>query len=166
MSDNGTLDLFVELSSVLTGYDLKSSPTAMDMAETYLNVAVTKKGAGAVGAVLKTYQSCVRDANGNGQRLDQLIGQRLMTGSGDVPSLARSILWLWYLSAWYDRPQIGTWPHIYPEGGAIVPGTAYTRGLAFQAGQSHPPGYTETHYGSWSSPPPPDPGPFYPPEQR
>lgn len=164
MSDDSTLDLFVELSSALTGYDLKHSPSALDMAATYLKVAVAKKSKPAVDAVLKTYESCVLEANGDRQLLDQLIGQRLMTGLDDVPSLARSILWLWYLSAWYDRPEINTWPDIYPKGGGIVPGIAYTRGLAFQVGQSHPPGYTETRYGSWGSPPPPDPGPFYPPE--
>jgi hypothetical protein len=170
-SDKSTLDLFVELSSALTGYDLKASPSALDMAVTYLDFTVAKKGQPAVAAVLKTFQSCVREANGDGRRLNQLIGQRLMTGFDVVPNLARSILWLWYLSAWYERPKINAWPDIYPDGGKIVqgkivPGIAYSRGLAFQAGQTHPPGYTETRYGSWSSPPPPDPGPFYPPESR
>jgi hypothetical protein len=164
MTDDSTLDLFVELSSALTGYDLESSPWALDVAETYLAYAEQKASQEAVAQVLETYAACVHEAGDDARALEGLIGQRLMTGFTEVSNLARSILWLWYLSAWYDRPEIGPWPDIYPERqGDIVPGIAYTRGLAFQAGQSHPPGYTETRYGSWGGPPPPDPGPFYPP---
>jgi hypothetical protein len=163
MTADDTLNLFVELSSALTGYDLKSSPWAMDVAATYLQYAEGRKGADLMRQLLQTYGSCVSDAAGDATACQRLIGERLMNGDDPIPALARSILWLWYLSAWYDRPVIGQWPDIYPAGGEVVPGVAYSRGLAFQVGQAHPPGYTETRYGSWGSVPPPDPGPFYPP---
>ncbi len=165
MSD-AEFDLFIELSSALTGYDLKNDPWQMDAAEAYEKVILEKKGEAALRAVLDAYAACKADAAGDAGRLNALVGQRLMAGDGSIPALCRTILWLWYLSAWYDQPVIGAWPNIYPPGdgqGDIVPGLAYSRGLAFQVGQSHPPGYTETRYGSWGAPPPPDPGPFYPP---
>lgn len=165
MTDNGTLQLFVELSSALTGYDLRNDPWAMDVAQVYLDKVLAMKDETALQAVLDTYSGCLKEAGGETDKLKSLMGERLM-GSGAIPDLARSILWLWYLSAWYDKPQINAWPAIYPtkEGeGEIVPGVAYTRGLAFQVGQSHPPGYSESRYGLWGAPPPSDPGPFYPP---
>ncbi len=164
MTDDGTFDLFIELSSALTGYDLRHDPWAMDVAETYLEKVLTEKGADALKQVLDTYSGCVTEGAGDQDRLKGLMSARLMTGSGTVPDLARSILWLWYLSAWYDKPEIKPWPDIYPpKGGEIVPGQAYTRGLAFKVGQSHPPAYSEGRYGEWGEPPPPDSGPFYPP---
>ena len=137
MTDDGTFDLFIELSSALTGYDLRHDPWAMDVAETYLEKVLTEKGADALKQVLDTYSGCVTEGAGDQDRLKGLMSARLMTGSGTVPDLARSILWLWYLSAWYDKPEIKPWPDIYPpKGGEIVPGQAYTRGLAFK--ESHP----------------------------
>jgi hypothetical protein len=167
MTDNDTMELFLALSSVLTGFDLLADPWQQDVAEDYLRSFEDNAPKGGPEQILGAFATCRRDATGGGGAVDAgelkgLVATRIMAGEPPLPALAQSIIWLWYLSAWYYEPEIGAWPEIYAENptpsrlpqGSIVKGQAYTRGLGFVVGQAHPPGYTQTVYGSWSSPPP------------
>jgi hypothetical protein len=167
MTDDDTTALFLALSSVLTGFDLLHNPWQQDVAQDYLQTFEDNAPEGGPALLYGAFTACRQGATDDGGAVDagkmrDLVAGRIMAGDPPLPSLAHSIIWLWYLSAWYYQPEINSWPEIYPMNptpsklaqGSIVKGQAYTRGLSFEVGQAHPPGYTETVYGSWSSPPP------------
>ena len=82
-----------------------------------------------------------KDDHQSGQIVDKVNGS-----ADDTKFLARSIVLLWYLGAWYkpddlknkvDRPQ-------------VVSPKAYTQGLVWQIAGAHPMGYSNLQFGYWS----------------
>jgi hypothetical protein len=73
----------------------------------------------------------------------------------DTKYLARSIVLMWYLGAWYDPD------HLRALGGAnpppikfkVISSKAYTQGWALRVAQAHPMGFSEMQFGYWSRPP-------------
>lgn len=130
---------FAAMSAALTGFMLDTispNPDVTDLKSAYLQTA---------------------GKNGEGKEVDRLIAQFLaMKGKtsqeiadglldeskqpADLIAAARHILEMWYL---------GTW------NGAVVSANAYIGGLAWQAAQAHPMGYSEWEFGYWAQDPPP-----------
>jgi hypothetical protein len=75
----------------------------------------------------------------------------------DQKYLARSIVLMWYLGAWYDPDKLQTTPS--PGEFRIVSPKAYTQGWALKVAQAHPMGFSEMQFGYWNRPPNP-PGDF------
>ena len=79
------------------------------------------------------------------QALGEIV-PKVNGSADDMKFLARSIVLLWYLGAWYkpddlknkvDRPQ-------------VVSPKAYTQGLVWQIAGAHPMGYSNLQFGYWS----------------
>jgi hypothetical protein len=78
----------------------------------------------------------------------------------DMKFLARSIVLLWYLGAWYKPDDLKN-KVASPQ---VVSPKAYTQGLVWQIAGAHPMGYSNLQFGYWSRDPhdPSDPSLFNP----
>jgi hypothetical protein len=75
----------------------------------------------------------------------------------DAKYLARSIVLMWYLGAWYDPDnlkQSSKDPSSTPNFQVISP-KAYTQSWALKVAQAHPMGFSEMQFGYWTRPPNP-----------
>ena len=71
--------------------------------------------------------------------------------------LARSIVLMWYLGAWYepdDLKKIAANPkaEAFPK---VISSKAYTQGWLWRVAQAHPMGYSDMQFGYWTRPPQP-----------
>jgi hypothetical protein len=74
----------------------------------------------------------------------------------DTKYLARSIVLMWYLGAWYDPDHLRTLvehPSAAPAKFEVISPKAYTQGWALRVAQAHPMGFSEMQFGYWSRPP-------------
>jgi hypothetical protein len=70
----------------------------------------------------------------------------------DIRYLARSIVLMWYLGAWYDPDNLQTSNASNFE---VISPKAYTQGWALKVAQAHPMGFSEMQFGYWTRPPNP-----------
>jgi hypothetical protein len=70
----------------------------------------------------------------------------------DLKYLARSIVLMWYLGAWYDPDNLQT-PNASDF--KVISPKAYTQGWALKVAQAHPMGFSEMQFGYWTRPPNP-----------
>jgi hypothetical protein len=150
MSSDQDLTNFVGLSAVLTGFttDQLFPPISPDpVAVEYLNMLKAKVAAPLVNQILTTFQNIAAQ---NPPDIKQEVQQQILDDPQMGP-VARNIIRMWYLSIWYDlnQPQ----PITGFSSGTVVSMNAYTKGLAWDAAQAHPMGYSEMHYGYWAAPP-------------
>jgi hypothetical protein len=82
--------------------------------------------------------------------------------SDDTKYLARSIVLMWYLGAWYDPDNLraivqALEKNTDPPPGApnfeVISPKAYTQGWALKVAQAHPMGFSEMQFGYWTRPP-------------
>ena len=74
----------------------------------------------------------------------------------DTKYLARSIVLMWYLGAWYDPDHLRALverPDPPPAKFEVISPKAYTQGWALRVAQAHPMGFSEMQFGYWSRPP-------------
>jgi hypothetical protein len=146
---------FAALSAVVTGFQAGViSPTLdpIDLKQLYLDTADAQGGAPRVDQLIAQFLSLA------GQPPQTVADALLATAnasSATVPPptalLARSIVKMWYLGAWYPAvpasdPSSGN--------GNVISSNAYVGGLAWKAAQAHPMGYSQFSFGYWSSVPP------------
>ena len=141
-------ELFLGLSAALTGIAQdklapKVDPTAQ-VKQDYFDQA---KSDPAFSDLLNIYQQ-------NMSKPPAEIADIILNKSGDpVRYLARAIMLEWYLGNWY-APDTLRKQQPFPAFKVISP-TAYTQGWSWSVAQAHPMGYSELHFGYWSSDPPP-----------
>jgi hypothetical protein len=73
----------------------------------------------------------------------------------DAKYLARSIVLMWYLGAWYEPAELRALrkdPSRTPTFQVISP-KAYTQAWALRVAQAHPMGFSEMQFGYWTRPP-------------
>jgi hypothetical protein len=142
---------FAAMSAVLTGFQASViSPTLdpIDLNGLYLQTADAKVGATLVDQLLAQFQSL------QGQPHQTIANTLLAAGNPNPPDtawLARSIVKMWYLGAWYPAAPP---PSTGPFNGTVLSSNAYIGGLAWRAAQAHPMGYSQFSFGYWTSPPP------------
>jgi hypothetical protein len=75
----------------------------------------------------------------------------------DTKYLARSIVLMWYLGAWYDPDHLQKLelPNPPPIKFKVISPKAYTQGWVWRVAQTHPMGFSEMQFGYWSRPPSP-----------
>jgi hypothetical protein len=149
MSTDPNFNNFVGLSALLTGYPQDQLAPAIDpigLAAEYLNWMLQHADQPAFLQTLSTYQNIAAQFPASEQPAQvqqQILSTPVM---GDI---ARRMIRLWYLSIWYT-----TEPPDPNMDGQVVSMNAYTMGLAWDAAQAHPMGYSELHFGYWAGPPP------------
>lgn len=149
MSTDPNFNNFVGLSSILTGYPQDQLAPEIDpigLASEYLTWMEQNADQAAFLQTLSTYQNIAAQfppAEQAAQVQQQILANQAM---GDI---ARRMIRLWYLSTWYT-----TEPPDPNGDGQVVSMNAYTMGLAWDAAQAHPMGYSELHFGYWAVVPP------------
>ena len=143
------LPTFAAMSAVLTGFQGSViSPTLdpVNLKTLYLQTADARATPQLVDQLLQQFTTL------QGQGLPkQKIADTLLDTATTPPSatalLARTIVKMWYLGMWYPQN-----PQDQP---TVISAQAYTGGLAWQAAQAHPMGYSTFTFGYWKDVPPP-----------
>jgi len=155
-----TLDNFVALSAVLTGYseaELNPDLDPMALAQEYFDLVQAKTKPSLFDQLLTTFAGIVAGAGGDPAKIASGVQQQILLppdpcAGENIGDLARRIMRLWYLSIWYVNEPPGLFGP-----GDVVSSNAYTRGLAWDAMQAHPMGFSEMHFGYWADAPSPLP---------
>lgn len=148
------LTLFGQLSAVLTGFPLARVAPSIDpigLPQQFLTFISGQPAQAPVLQQLLTVYAGIAQQQPDLAQQAPLVQQQVMDDATLAP-LARRIIRLWYLGIWYqDEPPA---PDDGPVG-QVLSMNAYTGGLAWDAAQAHPMGYSEMHYGYWSGTPGP-----------
>jgi len=162
MSTDPNFDNFVGLSSILTGFTQDEIAPEIDpigLASEYLNWMLQKADQPPFLQTLSTYQNIasqfppldpVSPDPTQVAKMSALVQEQILS-SATMGDIGRRIIRLWYLSTWYTSE-----PPDPNRDGQVVSMNAYTLGLAWEAAQAHPMGYSELHFGYWESAPPPN----------
>jgi len=178
------VNTFVELSVTLTQIDKEEiAPFAdkVNLKQQYLDKLVQEMGTDLVNALFQRYNDLKTQLNNDDDAIsDALLNPEAPSGTaGDFQFMARNILKMWYLGAWYPRTQPGSMNKVFatqrgspttrivsPGRGAdspkedttqqvlqVISSDAYIRGFAWRAMQAHPMGYSEWSFGYWENQP-------------
>jgi hypothetical protein len=100
-----------------------------------------------------TLLKIAKDHAGDANR-DAAIIQQVLT-TDDTKYLARSIVLMWYLGAWYAPQELrksNQDPDADPNF-TVISTDAYTQSWALSVAQAHPMGFSRFQFGYWSHPP-------------
>ena len=95
-----------------------------------------------------------KDSRNAADRAQAIIDK--VQATPDTKYLARSIVLMWYLGAWYDPDHLRALverPNPPPAKFDVISPKAYTQGWALRVAQAHPMGFSEMQFGYWSRPP-------------
>jgi hypothetical protein len=155
--------IFVNLSAALTGIAReKLAPTVdpIDIKEEYFRQASNPKYAAAFSALLQLTSAAnlqIPSGDTDGvipqDKVDGLVAR--IEATDETKFLARSIVLMWYLGAWYEPDDLRK---LAADPKAFVPHTiisskAYTQGWLWRVAQAHPMGYSDMQFGYWTRPP-------------
>ena len=155
--------IFVNLSAALTGIaKVKLAPDVdpIDIKEEYFRQASNPKYAAAFTGLLQLTRAAnlqIPDEDTDGvipqDKVDGLVAR--IEARDDTKFLARSIVLMWYLGAWYEPDDLRK---LAADPKAFVPHTilsskAYTQGWLWRVAQAHPMGYSDMQFGYWTRPP-------------
>ena len=157
------MEVFLRLSAALTGLprDLLAPKTdSLGMGTAYFNAA-NQKEAARFPALLQI----ARDANlqvptdppGIIRQADVDALVQTINAKGNARYLARSIVLMWYLGAWYkpdDLEGLANNPQNIIDY-TVISSKAYTQGWLWRIAQAHPMGYSDMQFGYWTRPPEP-----------
>ena len=152
---NSPIDTFVGLSAVLTGIDASKLAPLLDpvnIKQTYFDFVQGKSET--------TFNQLLAIFASNQTQSPAAIGDIILNQSGpNVEYLARSIILMWYLGAWYDPGVLMSYNSSNPPKGpvpsaGVISADAYTQGWVWSVAQAHPMGYSNFTFGAWSSDPP------------
>jgi hypothetical protein len=161
MSTDPNFDNFVGLSAILTGYTQDQLAPPVDpicLASEYLTWVEQHTDQAALEKTLTTFQNIAAQfpppldstnpAPAQVVEISAAVQQQILSDPVMGP-IARRIIRMWYLATWYtSEPPQSTDP------GQVISMNAYTMGLAWDAAQAHPMGYSELHFGYWAMTPP------------
>ena len=142
MSD---MDLFVGLSSALTGINpgqLAPDIDPLNVKQAYFDQARTDP---AFPQMLQIYAA-------NQTKPPNEVADIILNQSGNaVRYLGRAVMLEWYTGSWYPPASLQS---SSPNASKVISSEGYTTGWMWNVGQAHPMGYSNFHFGYWSSPPP------------
>jgi hypothetical protein len=157
--------IFAKLSAALTGVaHAKLAPGAdpIDIKQEYFRRASDPKHTVAFTALLQLTRAANLQIPGDNtdgvipqDKVDELVAR--IEARDDTKFLARSIVLMWYLGAWYEPDDL---KKLTLDPKAFVPHTiisskAYTQGWLWRVAQTHPMGYSDMQFGYWTRPPAP-----------
>jgi hypothetical protein len=145
-----TQDRFLAFSAEVTGFSAFEL-LGTGQAESYLASVTGVVGERVLGELLDAYERVSAEAGED--RKARLY--RDVLSSEKLGPVARNIIKMWYVGAWYELPP--EWTESF---GArdndvtfFVSPAAYTEGLLWRAIGANPPGAKAPGYGSWAAPP-------------
>lgn len=147
------IDLFVELSSVLTGIPQQSlapSVDPFDVKTEYYDYANKQDGPN-LARLLQIYSQI------RGQSPQQIANAVFNQSGPAICFLARSIMLEWLLGSWYAPADLQKWSNPSVPGpipSVVISANAYTQGWTWKLAQSKPMGDSNETFGYWNSAPP------------
>ena len=142
-------DDFIQMSAALTGIDaskLKPKVDPIDVKTEYFDW-VRARSPEAFSDLLAFFKSASHK-----ERFPDSLFEAPQSNT-EIGWLARSIILLWYLGAWYDPSELrNVDQQLKPK---IISAKAYTQGWIWRVAQTHPMGYSEWAFGYWQDDPPP-----------
>jgi Membrane bound FAD containing D-sorbitol dehydrogenase len=158
------MELFVWLSSALTGIPatkLAPGSDPVNVKREYLTRANERCPA--------ALENLLRLARKNRDAPDHIIDalkfddddKNKTPSDVEAKYLARSIVLMWYLGAWYEPDELKALRKDLPKDPTRVPKfevvspKAYTQAWALRVAQAHPMGFSEMQFGYWTRPPNP-----------
>ena len=136
----------------LTDIDIeKSEPGSdpVDIKQEYFNWVNKRRQ-----AILRRLLQITKDSLKSSDRSQAIIEK--VQAAPDTKYLARSIVLMWYLGAWYDPNhllELVEHPSSSPAKFEVISPKAYTQGWVWRVAQAHPMGFSEMQFGYWSRPP-------------
>ena len=160
MSNHQTMQNFVGLSAVLTGFNqsiIAPPLDPVDIKSEYLpfftdKITQESGNTNLVSSILQKYADL--SSQTDPKLSNQQIGEAMLAPSnGDAFVLAcRKLIFMWYSGAWPSIiPATSTTPETTVSD--MISAKSYTCGLAWQVMQSHPMGDSNYRYGYWTQPP-------------
>jgi hypothetical protein len=150
---------FIAASAKLTGIDPKKLRPDMAPIPIYVAYFDRAKRDPAFALFLAAYRANLPKSDTELPKPDADITAAILNDSGtEVRYLARSIMLMWYLGAWY-APNVlaeinaGTISSEFAPAEVLSP-AAYTQGWTWRVAQAHPMGYSELTFGYWEKVPP------------
>jgi hypothetical protein len=144
------LDLFLDLSSLLTGIARKKLAPDVDPVNikyAYFDRANAQPG----------FDSLLKIFADNQATPEQAADIILNKSGAEVRYLARSIMLAWYLGAWYAPGDLARQnqpnPPLDPIPYEVISAPAYTQGWIWRVAQTHPMGYSDDIFGYWARKP-------------
>jgi hypothetical protein len=149
------MEAFVQLSAALTGIAArKLSPFAdpVDIKRDYFNW-VNEREPAAFENLLRIAKENARGQPDPAQSILPKVpaGDDATLTQSDIEAkyLARSIVLMWYLGAWYDPHKLRV-SDASPFDFKVISPKAYTQAWALRVGQAHPMGFSEMQFGYWT----------------
>jgi hypothetical protein len=136
-----TLDTFVALSSILTGYPestLKPGADTQKLSELYFNV-LNKEVPSEVVSQLNTIFLGLSNP-------DETTVKTQIVNDPTLGPIAKNIIKMWYLGIWYDL-------NGNADASYVVSSIAYKNGMVWSTMYAHPMGYSEENFGYWNTAP-------------
>jgi hypothetical protein len=145
---------FKNLSAALTGISAdKLAPVtdALELKQDYFKWVMDRKP--------DQFKALLQIAKPNPTTLQTIVDQS--QANGDTKFLARSIVLMWYLGAWYDPDDLkrlvdarsADQPLFISH--TVISSKAYTQGWLWRVIQAHPMGYSDMQFGYWTRKPEP-----------
>ena len=149
---SGSLDIFLRLSELLTGFD-RVDLLGSGMVEPYYDELTRVIGAREVGALLAAAELLDAQAVSD-EEVDRALRNTILDDPRYGP-VARNLITMWYLGSWNQLPRQwrdanGAMSDDYDR---VVSAKAYREGLVWAAAGTHPMGAKQPGYGSWAAPP-------------
>jgi len=145
---------FKNLSAALTGISAdKLAPVtdALELKQDYFTWVMDRKP--------DQFKALLQIAKANPTALQTIVDQS--QANGDAKFLARSIVLMWYLGAWYEPDDL---KRLVAARSAeqslfishtVISSKAYTQGWLWRVIQAHPMGYSDMQFGYWTRKPEP-----------
>jgi hypothetical protein len=161
----GDMVTFVQLSAALTGiaagklatpnFDAKV-PTPLNSDPVDIKRVYFDQASKTRPPVFRRLLQIARDAQKlpEPRRADAIIEE--VAARSETKYLARSIVLMWYLGAWYepgDLQKAGELPNHPSPPFKVISSKAYTQAWALRVAQAHPMGFSEMQFGYWARPP-------------
>lgn len=136
-----TLETFVALSSILTGYPkstLKPGADIHRLSELYLKTLNAEVPSEVISDLNSTFLGL---SNPNEASVKAAIVNNSALGL-----VAKNIIKMWYLGIWYNLND-------KPDESYVISSSAYTNGMVWSTMYAHPMGYSEGNFGYWNTAP-------------
>ncbi len=148
------VDLFIDLSAVLTGFS-RIELWGTGMVEPYYDEVNLIIGEREMGKVLGVSSKIIPRGKPITPAVEAAVETNILVDSRYGP-VARNIIRLWYLGAWTQLPR--EWRNEYGatsyDTDHIVSPQAYQQSLVWIAGEAHPMGAKQQGFGAWARPGP------------
>jgi len=136
-----TLETFVSLSSILTGYaesTLKPGADTQKLSELYFNVLNKEVAAQTISQLNTVFLGLSNP--------DEATVKTQIVKDSILGPIAKNIIQMWYSGIWYNLND-------KPDESYVVSSIAYKNGLVWSTIYAHPMGYSEETFGYWNTAP-------------